>query len=592
MSHPVAPDSAAAPRGAITRGACVVLLSLFMALFYQQGAGWPITDMFPLIERLADPGFLRNDFYTNTLEDYSGRHYVGRMFFHGADLLGVDYRLFVGWTNLLRLFLTGLFTYLLLAVLCDDRRVALAGFSLGAASFFAIPVFVGYHYVGNYNTGHNLSLGLNLLAWALAARSRPAAALAVLAPGVLLHPVNGLHGLAAAVCILAAVCGPRELRHCARRPLCWLAGGLFGTAFLAGFVPYQLSLRGFERLGDREFVEIIGHLRHPHHYIPGQFKPASWLAFTGFVICFGYMYARSDLPATLRRVTGWLAAWLSLMMVAGFLFVEILPMKWVASFQPYRALLVFPPLFLAILGFYLRELYRRGAWLAIVLLVIPFLPWRPFLAGWHWMLLDLQTFPRICGFLGAFLVSVWQIQRHPTSSAGTGIGMGRWTAALPVIASAGLLAWAVMRFHPASLVNAPRERIYSELRHLVPADSVVLAEYLAASNQEIRLYSRRAVAASKDFPFNEKHFREWARRFRLAYGSFPGSVGNIDRMEETELDRVADALGAEYVVRGRPLATEEHLMLLRYLPGGGRFGLDAYVYHNELPEPVPDTEHP
>ncbi len=570
---------------------CAALSSLFMALFYQQSAGWPITDMFPLIERLGNPDFLRNDFYTNTLEDYSGRHYVGRMFFHGAELLGVDYRVLVGWTNILRLFLTGMVTYMLLLALADNRAVALAAYYLGAVSFFALPLFVGYHYVGNFNTGHNLSLGLNLLAWALTARSRPALALAALAPSVLLHPVNGLHGFALAACILAGTEGPRALLRYTRQPLTWCCGGLFAAAFLAGFIPYQLSLRGIERIGDREFVEIIGHLRHPHHYIPSQFKPASWLAFIGFVICFAYMLARSELPARLRRVTVWVGSWLLLMLVTGYVFVEVLPLKWVASFQPYRALLVFTPLFLLVFGYYLRELGRRRAWPAICLLVLPFMPWRPFLAGWHWMLFDLQTYPRICGFLAAFALSIWWM-RAPPADRKAPLRVPRWAGVLPILATAVLVAWAGVRLHRDGLISVPWEPVYRELALLVPEDGVILAEYLAASNQEIRLYSRRAVAASKDFPFNEKHFREWARRFRLAYGSFPGSVGHVDRMEEDELDRVADALGAEYIVRGRPVAQENHLMLLRFLPEGGRFGLDAYIYHNELPDPDATAEQP
>ncbi len=584
----IAPAPAATSR-VVTReeAVCVAFCSLFMALMYQKGAGWPITDMFPLIERLLNPAFLPHDFYTNTLESYSGRHYVARMFALAATWLETDYRLVVGWSNLPRLFLTGIFSYCALRALCAHRPAALVATFLGCASFFALPVFVGYYFIDNYNTGHSISLMLMLPAWAYALCNRPAPALPLLAAAILMHPVNGLHGLGLAVILHAGRYGPAatlaHLRQPAVLPGCLLVAG----SILAHYLPHRAALDGFS-LPAAEFVHIIGAVRHPHHYLPSRFDPDLWLVFTGFVITGAYMAWRAALPKTVSGPVWWTAVYALSWMLAGYVFVEALPVKSITTLQPFRVLIIFPVLFVAILAHYLLALYRRRAWLALLLLVLPFAPVQAYWAGWNWLLIDPLTLPRIVTFFVGFLVSMltWHRpgkpgrQEHPQAKVPL--------ATCLAIFSLPLLLWGVHEFRPDRVLSIPQERVYRVVPRIVPPEAVILADPIVASNEHLRLYSRRAIAASRDFPFNERHFRAWAERFLTAYGSID-NYHRIDALDDAALDAVADRLGAEYVIRDRPLRDENRLLLLQAVPGAGRFGRDIYIYHNELPAHAGDS---
>ncbi len=567
--------------------ATVLLLSGFMALLYHQGAGWPVINYFPLLERLRDPGFLPHDFYTNSFGEFSARHYIAELWHGIATFLDVHYRYVVAWANLVRMFFAGIFAWYFFRAFSHERDAALIALFLGGISFFVLPLFVGYNFIGNSNTAHSISLVLNILAWGLAVRGRIALAFGVLAVAALLHPVNGLQGAGAAVMIILLSSTWIDLLRLAARPSVWLAGAMFCAALLANYLPYQWA-QPEAPLSAAEFIRIVGHVRHAHHLIPSAFPPLAWLIFSGFVLCYFYLLRAAQLRDWQRRIMVGMSIYLGFMMLIGYVFVEVVPVRMVASIWPYRALLIFPMLFLTLLGQFVLDQARAGRWWLVALFLLPFLPVRPYLSTMTWMLHDDLILYRVGLFALAMLLAVWAGRRSVAASTVSGL-----RAPLPVcllVMVVPLFLWSVSRWEPWRLLDlGPREQVYFKLRAYTEPDAVILSEIRAASNQLIRLYSRRAVAASIDFPFLDRYYDEWEWRFRTAYGSYEGQPHYVDARTDAELNCMADVLQATHVVRSVPVPDPWHLLLVYEGPGEGRRGVDFYLYHNEIESRPADT---
>ncbi|MEY8251398.1 MAG: hypothetical protein RPR91_03360, partial [Colwellia sp.] len=104
------------------------LMLLFMGLFYQVAWQYPVVDSFPLIERLMDPQFLSNDFYTNTFSEFSPRLALAQAVVFISEALDIHYTQVIGYANILRIWFYGIALYLLFLQL-SNAKVALAAFT-------------------------------------------------------------------------------------------------------------------------------------------------------------------------------------------------------------------------------------------------------------------------------------------------------------------------------------------------------------------------------------------------------------------------------------------------------------------------------
>ena len=84
--------------------------SLFSAHIYNRPWEWPLIDFFPSIERMLDENFLKNDFTTNTYDDFSARYYVSFFYYYLSHIFEISYLLIVKWVNFLRIFLSIFFS--------------------------------------------------------------------------------------------------------------------------------------------------------------------------------------------------------------------------------------------------------------------------------------------------------------------------------------------------------------------------------------------------------------------------------------------------------------------------------------------------
>ncbi len=576
------------------RWASVLMVSLFSALFFHEPWSWPLTDTFPRVERLLDPGFLPNDFYTNSIDSYSAREYFARCLAIASQWTGFHYTEVASGLNLVRLVLTGIVFYLFCNAVAGNRNAAFMAFLLGAGSLYMFPLTPGYFFVGNNLTGHGVTVLCNLAGAYALLRGAYFTAWVLLAVSALLHPVNGLHGLL--LVALVALCSRERWKILAhwRSPRVIAGGLLFTTAIMANYLPYRAAMPE-SGLSITEFRAILVDYNLPFHYSPTRlnYLPrmqiwapgfpvwTGWIVFAGFLATYFYMLHRRWNELRERGMFVGLAGLLGLLAAAGWLFTDVLPVKEVITAMPFRAMTMFVPFYLCLYGLHVCRLWQEGRARAAVLLALPFIPVFSHNAIRHWFLVTWYDWLVTVAFFACFLLAVIST-RHPvreTREPAQPWLRPSWKLATGLCAALAVYGSVRHENEIPSLDSAPG--IYSVLNTQTAPDSIILAEFTAASNQWIRLIARRAVAISCDFSFLEKDFQAWEQRFRDLYGTPYREHGFVDRLSAEALNRVADRYGITHVVRNRPLEDPAgHFSPGIVVEWGGRYWQDVYLYQN------------
>lgn len=574
-----------------------MLASVFSALFFQETWSWPVTDTFPRVERLLDPGFLPKDFYTNSIDGYSAREYFARLLALASGWTGFHYADVATALNLVRLALTGIVFYMFCATLLGNRDAAFCAFLPGAVSLYMFPLTPGYFYVGNNLTGHGVTLLLNLAGACALLRGSRLTGLLLLASSALLHPVNGLHGLLLAMLIVLCHDDRRRLLADLLTPQTVTGSLVIAGAILANYLPYRAGMPEVG-LSAVEFRTILAEYNLPFHYSPTRlnYLPrmqlwapgfpvwTGWMVFSAFLLTYLYLLRRYWDRLPQRHMFLGVVVLLAVLGTGGWVFTDILPVKEVITAMPFRAMTVFVPFYLCLYGFHLYVLWRQGQFLAALLLALPFLPLVSHNAIRHWFLVTGYDWLVTGAFFTCFLVSMLVQRQSVESDEAKEQSRVRPSWSLAAGLCTLLVLYAGIRFENdvPSLEDAPG--IYSVLNAQTDPDSVILAEFTAASNQWIRLVARRAVPISRDFSFLERDFRAWEQRFRDLYGTPYREHGFVDRLSAEHLNRLADRYGITHVVRNRPLDDPKGYfspgMLVEW---GGRHWQDVYLYRNLAP---------
>jgi len=550
----------------------VFFLSSFVALYFQQAWGWPMVDGFPAIERLFNPNFLTNDFYTNTFKDFSARYYLSHFFAWGSDLLNIHYTYFIGYSNLIRLFLTALFLFLFIEAVTNSKKIALIGFYLGAISFYSIPTSVGWRFAHDDMSGNNIAILFNLIAWTCIFKKHFISAMLVLSLAMLIHPVVAIHGIIiGTIAFLSSSSSPfKYLKKLFKTPLVYLASAFLIIAFAANYIPFKQSLVDFSELSADEFVNIIGYFRHPHHYIPSLFGVDKWLFFTGYLATALFMmwYLKNKKISFNYEFPKSIFIYFLFIALIGVIFVEIIPIKSIVSIVPFRAMMIFVPTYLLILGTYLYQKVEAKNYFAFLIMHIPFL-------ATHF-LPDRIIMITLFSFGVVFLSDLLNYEFRKIN-----ILIKKILKKLPVyyivnVIFASLFLIALSSFK-LDIPNLQNNDVYAWVNQNTAKTDTILVERKAAENQKIRLISDRAVVVSKDFPFLEKHYKQWHERFTTVYGSWDQSKGFVDNMSEEKLKKVCDKYNVSYVLRTKKIKHPTYFQLVYTTSENGKF---IYIYYN------------
>jgi hypothetical protein len=361
------------------------------------------------------------------------------------------------------------------------------------------------------------------------------------------------------------------------------AAALLGMTAVAWVLPMQKSL------STTDFIHIVAEYRHPHHYLFSHFPPTYFVNLACLIaalIAAMVIYARIAGPVNRSITTIQLAAITAcvvVLMVLGYVFVEVIPTRFITTLQTERLAQLLHWVTFLLLGLLAAEAVERrrdiGGWTIAALLVVGCFAGgrgtliavgyglvlhvgliatdrqstrRTFLlfaaAGIVAVLasmVPLELLPRLLGTLALTAYWIVVVSRLRSSA---------WQLAFPAavaLAMAGLyvvgqrpgtpyilFATAPKFFLDDRLPNDPFRDNFEYARAHTPENAVFI---VPPAGGRMRIVGRRAVAADfKAFPFQDEAIREWYMRSRRFYGE---KVATEDARND-----FYDALGDERLI--------------------------------------------
>lgn len=517
----------------------IILMSLIPALMYQVTWSWPFVDTLPCIERLLDSEYLNNDFYTNTFGNYSARHIISYLIIFGSKLFNTDYFTFITYANIVKIFLSFLFIGLIFKKLSLNNHIALIATFITSISFIKLPFTVGWGALGGDFSAQFVALLFTLIAIYFLLDGYVSLSLIFASLSVLIHPIIGIH-TAFILLILYMSREDKDLISELKKIGNYLGLILFMTCFLFNYVNLKKALGGYE-LDLDEFNNILAYFRHPHHYIPSQFGIHNWFYFVFSVIYITFIYIRllkwSVISTQLKRIIQNISIYLIVMFIAGFIFVEIIPIKFFIQLIPFRSMFIFKIFFQLIWAMYLYKLIKSNSYISLLLILSINIP--------------MINLPRHI-VIAVLLVSL-VLERVS------------FKVKIMEVYSSNLIFLAIILLNVYSFVNLHIDipnvenknySLYNDIKRHTESDKIILAEKAIDKNinQKIRILSKRAVVISDDFPFIENYYLQWYNTYREVYGSsIKSTKGIIDSYTKDKMDEICTKYNVTYVLRKKQI---------------------------------------
>lgn len=471
------------------QGATALLLAacalLYLAASLQVWA-WPALDGYPAIERWLDAGFLPYDFYTNTTVkfgvDTPQAFVVGGL----SRATGVHYALLLAGLTVLRHLLWPFVLYGFFRAWSGDRLAALLGVMLGTLAAFALPKMLGWAWLwGDASTAMFAVLAATA-GWTAFLQRRAAWTGWLMVIACLLQPLVSVHAALMLAVMFVVDYTPAERRALWRRPAVLIAAAAFAAVFAT---QYLLLAPHGARLPSAEYVEILVRERHPGDFLVSRFGRSGVIAVGIGTLAVLVMAARVrrqlPRPALLLAVLGLYAA----IGVAGFVFVELWPLRPVVDLIPFRTVIIAAPLLLLIIGVNAADHWRRGHWLALALLVLAFAAAGPLAAR-----TGMGTIKPALLLLAAAGVGWLPLGRAP-------LPRGLWAVLALALLALALVSARARRDDLVIPTVANSHPLYGWARDTTAPDAVFLIEQFptgiaygrALSPQRMRLIGRREI---------------------------------------------------------------------------------------------------
>jgi hypothetical protein len=550
------------------------------------------TLLYPWILRRLDSTLLAHDWFANTIP-----HHPNFVFFFAwiGRLAPLPAAIFAFY--LLTLFLFLYVTNRFAAVLFDDRRIFYVALFLFLR--WGTEGLGGNGLWGEYLLPHNAAVPLCLLAFYMAspaaAPPKPVAAALAAAAATWIHIQLG------ALTMLVLGLG---MLFCLRREglrQALAAGG----AYIAVVAPtlirqWRLYVSAPSPLSPKEFLALHAVLRQPHHLIPSSWPIADYCRFF-LVIGIAALAVRRRDKAD-RTILTWCGIILALC-VAGYVFVETIPVKLIIKMQLFR-MTVFVKFFAVLyLARFLVKTLEEGRWpqkacalailaiqnfaaIAVCAALIPALRQQ---RKWVWGLcllaaggaagiaMVVATSPNIAGPWRGFAVAprgVWVGVATLAVLAWIARQNIHWLPASLLVLAAALRIITGLPFYGFSgPPNDSWRQFCRQVRTATPRDAVFITPPFLSGFQ---MFAARAeVADFKCTPSIETDLVEWKRRMNdlagtpdLRCSGWPQCAAALfngySRLDERGFLGLAQKYGAQYVVAisqqsqhagsGRPLA--------------------------------------
>jgi hypothetical protein len=351
----------------------LLLIAALPIFGFQFGIGNQVEQL-SLVRRLADPTFLRGDFYVDSAAGFGPRFYFCLMLAWLTKALTLPGAVF-GLTFLTNLTLAGVSFDAARRHLGADRiGGAIAALTVIVNSSFALGL-AGYIRFQSYQPA-SIAIALALVSLSCLLAQRRILAGIGFAAAALFHPLIGVEtaAVAYAACGLAELTRHRRVGEILRAWLAYLPSMLILA--LAVAAEWILPSKGQPRIPDAELFDILVAFRAPHHYLAFGFPISHYLTAAVFVAGLSWLVIRQvrlqGLKFELAAMVLIVAAILGLC-AASALFVDVLHNRAFATAQTFRMLLVVKWIGLLLFAAASARWLGEGGWLAWIAALVPVL---------------------------------------------------------------------------------------------------------------------------------------------------------------------------------------------------------------------------
>jgi hypothetical protein len=580
-----------------------LLFGIFTTLSTYRGFG--ISDhieQLPLIYRMLDSAYLKNDFFTNVASNELARRYYTIII---ATLAGSPERL------------PSLFFVL---TLVSNIAIAIITFLFARKIFFnsdkagiyasALVMTVSTFYLGwssaiykTLLTPSAIATPFIFLAIYLALNGNILKSISANSVAIFFHPLFGLEmgALILAISLMQDLSNRRNIRTALLKKY-FIAAFIF-VALASIFIFPQLSQ---QRINANAFIYIVAFFRHPHHYAPSTFGARQYIIAGSFLIALLLMWNRWRKDSSDRHLTIFILAFIFcilLLAVGGYVFVELIPFRIWTEAQSFRLLYILKWFGLIFIGGTIarlspgKEIWQPLYWVSAL---------HPLTIGMTELSMTIrqaikQKYSKIAKLfepsMFSILVAAILILRSPTLSAKMTILLAVYLslirlvdffslkillAGLTVFASA--LGLVILLFSQVQMPDQVATAQYylmgdlsGEIKPVIDADGQDIADFAHRNTSaesvflvppnwgQFRLLANRAIIIDfKAFPFTDQGIWEWYQRILRCYGR-PKSLGfkmlpelqsHYSNITDEQLRSLQHQYGFDYVVLPSNTPTE------------------------------------
>jgi hypothetical protein len=471
---------------------------------YQFGGNDHIEQL-PIIYRTNNPAFLTNDFFTNSSSGFSPRFYYAQLISILSRFIGVPWLFFLG--TILSNCATSILTFLIGKRLFTD---ATTGIIASALVMFSPTIALGGDQVfyASLFTPTTLVFPLILLSFYLLLQKK--IMLSVIITGIvsLFHVLIGLeYGiLFLSIFMIHEYLEQGDLKKIIQRSSLFLILVLF---LLPNLIPHYYNKTSIE---SSLFIEILAHFRHPHHYVLSKImtlKEIGRFVLIILMIIFVLVNWKNRIRTVYYQRTFQITAvLLGIALLTGWIFVELIPSKFITSLQLLRILNFGKWLFLLLVANHLALNIKNRKFNLRAVLVLVLLGSLWFTSEISWQKILMMGI--FSSFLIFLLTKEFKVSLYATIISVIGI----------IIVTNGLDYPPIKKYQKKYLASNELTKNQQNLTEFIRTNTSQESVFLSPhSFGFMRIEARRALVVDfKAFPFKETAMLDWYHRIQACYG--------------------------------------------------------------------------
>ncbi len=477
------------------------IYTLLYTIQYQSAWQWGVVDNYFLVERLKDPNFILNDFYTNSLQGFSPRFFVAHFFLLGEKALGIPYEYFVGILNIFRILVVELAIFLIASHIGKSHFVGILTVVFGIFTKHQFPYVPGWFFQTPDLTGQSLALPFALFCFYFFSKNRYYLSCLLLFLAALFHPLVALYTYP--LCAFWFVANFKSNTNDDLKKIC---------VFVLPLIYFFISSKLMEHnspgiLSATEYIDIAVKFRHPHHHLASIIPRNYWKCALIFIGSIGFFALFSREKGKVNIFYLLISLYYLLVCFVGWYFVEKYPLKIVGMLGPYRSFSFLIPLYLILLSKVICDELKRNDYIIPLLISVSIVILS---INIKWSILFI-----LASMAGLFVVRFFKKAQI--------LFQFKFQEIEPYAKGSLLIAFFALNLYSvrASLLNlkfnvpSKESSFYLWIQHNTKSDAVIwpAQELEELSDQRIRLFAKRAIVIGADFPFIEGYIKEWHERY-------------------------------------------------------------------------------